>query len=154
MFEQAGFAQGESDAYQDAVSGLCYRPRPSLARSVISPGFQRGYMWGYQKSYFNTKQALIREAMRDEKCRQIAEKHLTKNLTEQDKPFDMGWEDGFQGKASIGDRLRDEAERSAYRRGYKLGYRDRDHERAKALRLNKTQLHERTNSQDQIDREF
>jgi len=155
MFRQAGFTKGELDGQEDAMKGQRYRPRPDLALSILSSGYQDGYAAAYLKAYQDTKRAILQQQLRDNRQQNDNYTALVQmGGIQKSMPFDQGWKHGFVGKAMYNSHFTNPSDISAYNRGYKLGARDRDFARAKALREQMTRGHDGPEPQVDSEREL
>ena len=155
MLEQAGQKQGDFDGHADAMSGKKARPRPDLTLSVMFKGYRDSYLTAYRNAYRAAQYAKTHQDIRDRSDREKAVQALEGQAKSPNNTlFDQGWRDGYVGHASQAGRLERPDDKQAYSRGYKLGFRDRDFARAKALRDQMTRDHEIPDSQADSAREL
>jgi len=155
MFEQTGFEKGERDGRSDAMAGKRYRLRPDWKLSIISARYLESYSAAYSKGFHDAKRTLTQQELYEARRSHDNNLVLTGAIAgSPSKPFDKGWNDGFSGGCNSVSKFQQENEIDAYNRGYKLGARDRDFARAKALREKKTRGHDRNESQAEQEREI
>lgn len=153
MLKQIGFAKGEVDGLEHAMKGYRYRPKPDLGMSILSSGYQEGYASGYHKAYHHAKQVLVRQELREQKEQRDADSILQVGADSSGpSPFDQGWRHGFTAVASTKTSYTGPGDIAAYDRGYRLGARDRDFARAKALRDQMTRENDLSDLQDKSER--
>ena len=141
MFERRGREDGGRDGFVDAGLRMPPRPRPNLALAVIAAGYRDSYLSAYRDAH------QTRTWQEDRRRADLARKQTGTKLQASPEPkrqktdaaFDRGWRDGMSGKdpAPAG-RSTDPHDADAYARGYKIGERDRDYERARRLRAKTT----------------
>jgi hypothetical protein len=142
MFEGSGHKDGIADGRADAALSRPERARPNLTMAVISTGYRDAYIAAYHSGY------RIQRAQEDRNAvEKLNRQDLSKrpDIDKADQLFEQGWKDGYAGKSEPSKSLNPD-QRPAWDRGQKIGFRDRDFERARQLRQ-KTHHQSQTRSQ-------
>jgi len=106
------------------------RAKPNLTMAVISIGYRDAYIAAYHSGYRIQSTHEDRAAVDKLNCRVASNKI---NLNKTDRLFELGWEDGYAGNITPSKNLNPD-QRVIWDRGQKIGFRDRDYERARQLR--------------------
>ncbi len=141
--EKHGSYQGQSHADQ----GLKRRPRPSLSISVLSKGYMNAFFSAYSEAY--AKHKTVRKQRQHRLTANGVPLPNSRELQNQKEDFDKGWQDGFRGRV-----LEVDQSSSAMERGYQLGQRDKDFQRAKELRAKVYSQQKLAKSQDEFERDI
>lgn len=130
MFEGLGQKEGIADGRADAMLNRPERAKPNLTMAVVSTGYRDAYIVAYHSGYRMGRAHEDRRAV-DALNRQDTSKKLTPGKS--DQLFEQGWKDGYAGKDTPSQSLTLD-QRTIWDRGQKIGFRDREFERARQLR--------------------
>ena len=131
MLERKGRDQGRADGRADAALNLVKRPRPDLALAVMFAGYGDAYLKTYGAAY-GAQRRVEEQQKSNQLVRKVPKPQMAKS-TPRDRIFERGWKDGYDGKEKPTWRL-SENDKAIYQRGYMIGQRHRDYERAEQLR--------------------
>lgn len=146
MFEGLGQKDGIADGRADAALNLPKRAKPNLTIAVISTGYRDAYIEAYHTGYRIQRSHEDRNVV-ETLNRQVASKKLTPCKT--DLFFEQGWKDGYAGKDAPPKSLCQD-QKTFWYRGQKIGFRDREYERARQLRQ---KTHHQSQARSQGNRE-
>ncbi len=147
MLNTLGRKHGDYQGQSHADQGLKRRPRPSLAISVISKGYMNAFFSAYSEAF--AKHRTVRKQRQHRLAANGVPLPNARELLNQKEDFDKGWKDGFEGRA-----LEMDQSSLAMERGYQLGQRDRDFQRAKELRAKVYRQQKLVKSQDEFERDI
>ena len=145
VFKRFGRAHGEYQGRSHAEQGLKRRPSPSLGFSVLSKGYMNAFFACYDEAY--RKQEAVHRQRAQRLAANGAPEASNFDPKKEKEDFDRGWHDAFEGKAMSSDKPS-----AAFSRGYQLGQRDRDFQRAKKLKERATKENSRMPSQRDFSR--
>jgi len=130
MFEGLGQKDGIVDGRADAMLNRPERAKPNLTMAVISAGYRDAYIAAYHSGYRIQRVREDRSAV-EKLNKQVLSKKLNPGKT--DQLFEQGWKDGYAGEDMPPKSLNPD-QLAAWVRGQKIGFRDREYERARQLR--------------------
>ena len=145
VFKRFGRAHGEYQGRSHAEQGLKRRPSPSLGFSVLSKGYMNAFFTSYDDSF--RKQEAVHRQRAQRLAANGAPEARNYDPKKEQEDFDRGWHEAFEGKAMSPDKPS-----AAFSRGYQLGQRDRDFQRAKELRDRLTKEQKRQSLQSELSR--